>query len=72
MSRFALQQACLGYEGHSVLQHINLSLEEGEFFSLLGTSGSGKATIIKTISGLLPLVEGKLFLDGEDAAGMLP
>lgn len=72
MSRFALQQACLGYEGHAVLQHIDLALAEGEFFSLLGISGSGKTTIIKTISGLLPLLEGQLFLDGEDAAGMPP
>lgn len=72
MSRFALQQACLGYGEHAVLHHIDLALEEGEFFSLLGISGSGKTTIIKTISGLLPLLEGQLLLDGEDAAGIPP
>ena len=72
MNRFVLQQACLGYEGHVVLHHIDLTLEKGEFFSLLGTSGSGKTTIIKTISGLLPLIEGQLLLDGKNAAGIPP
>ena len=72
MNRFVLQKACLGYEGHVVLHHIDLALEEGEFFSLLGTSGSGKTTIIKTISGLLPMIEGQLLLDGKNAAGIPP
>ena len=72
MNRFVLQKACLGYEGHVVLHHIDLALEEGEFFSLLGTSGSGKTTMIKTISGLLPMIEGQLLLDGKNAAGIPP
>ena len=53
-----LQDLCVSYvqNGHevSVLKNISFSLKEGEVLSLLGESGSGKSTIAKTITGLLP------------------
>ena len=55
-------------EGNSnnVLQNINLSIEEGEFVSIMGPSGSGKSTLLYTISGMDDASAGQIMFDGED------
>lgn len=55
-------------EGNSnnVLQNINLSIEEGEFVSIMGPSGSGKSTLLYTISGMDDASAGTILFDGED------
>ena len=45
---------------------VNLSVESGEIFSLIGPNGSGKTTIIKTIAGLLRPSEGSVSVAGSD------
>jgi len=47
-----------------VLKDINFELEEGKFYTLLGSSGSGKSTILNIIAGLLDATDGDIFLDG--------
>ncbi len=44
-----------------ILKDINLSISEGEFIALLGQSGSGKSTILRIMSGLIPASAGKVF-----------
>lgn len=48
-----------------VLKDINFELEEGKFYTLLGTSGSGKSTILNIIAGLLEASTGDIYLDGK-------
>ena len=48
-----------------VLDHINLTLHEGEIIGLLGPSGSGKSTILNILSGLLIPTDGEVQLDGQ-------
>jgi NitT/TauT family transport system ATP-binding protein len=48
---------------HSILSHIHLTVEQGEFISIVGPSGCGKTTILSLMSGLLSPTEGELFLD---------
>ncbi|MBC7539433.1 MAG: nitrate/sulfonate/bicarbonate ABC transporter ATP-binding protein [Bacteriovorax sp.] len=43
-----------------ILKDINLSVSEGEFIALLGQSGSGKSTILRIMSGLIPASTGKV------------
>lgn len=45
-------------EGERVLENINLEVSEGEFVYLIGRIGSGKSSLLKTLYGELPLVEG--------------
>ena len=45
-----------------VLKDINFELEEGKFYTLLGSSGSGKSTILNIIAGLLDATDGDIFL----------
>lgn len=47
---------CFGKK--SVLEHVNLEVEEGEIFGLLGPSGAGKTTLIKIMTGQLAPTEG--------------
>ena len=44
----------------NVLSNINLSIEEGEFLSIVGFMGSGKTTLINMITGLLEPSEGEV------------
>jgi ABC-type Fe3+/spermidine/putrescine transport system ATPase subunit len=48
-----------------VLKNISLNFEEGKFACLLGSSGSGKTTILRLIAGLEEPDGGKIFLNGE-------
>ena len=51
---------------------MDLSIEEGEFFSILGSSGSGKTTTLRMIAGFEQPTTGTVLLDGIDATGVPP
>lgn len=53
-------------EGETILNNINLEIEEGEIVAIVGKNGSGKSTIGKLISGILKLKEGKILIDEID------
>ena len=48
----------------------NLTVAEGEFFSLVGPSGCGKTTLLRLISGLAVPDRGRIILDGQDLTGV--
>ena len=56
----------------SVLEDINLYINQGEFLTLLGPSGCGKTTLLRMIAGFLQPDEGAILLDGKDLAGTSP
>ncbi|MEY3435700.1 MAG: hypothetical protein RL335_156, partial [Bacteroidota bacterium] len=48
------------YQGNSlILQHVNISVSTGEFIYLVGKTGTGKSSLLKTLYGELPLKEGQ-------------
>ena len=51
---------------------ISVTIEEGEFFSLLGPSGCGKTTTLRMIGGFEEPTSGKVFLSGRDVTGTPP
>lgn len=53
------------YEGRCILDEIDLQLEEGRFYALVGHSGSGKTTLLYLLALLEPPDEGALFWRGE-------
>jgi len=48
------------------LDNINLELEEGKFYALIGHTGSGKSTLIQHLNGLLKPTSGKIIVHGTD------
>ncbi len=48
-----------------ILENYNFSLEKGEILAVLGSNGAGKTTLIKTLLGLLPIQEGKVYFEGQ-------
>jgi energy-coupling factor transport system ATP-binding protein len=48
------------------LDNVNLELEEGKFYALIGHTGSGKSTLIQHLNGLLKPTSGKIIIDGMD------
>ena len=64
--KLVIENLTAGYDADVVLQDLSLSVEAGEFLSLLGPSGCGKSTLLKTIAGIVPAAKGSVFLDGQD------
>lgn len=56
----------------TVLQDIDLTLNEGEIVALLGKSGSGKSTLLRTIAGLIAPTAGKVSYRGTELTGANP
>jgi iron complex transport system ATP-binding protein len=50
------------YGGRTVLDAISFSVQEGEFFIIIGPNGSGKTTLVRTISGTLEPLRGQIFI----------
>ncbi len=54
------------FDGQKVLEDINISIDKGEFITLLGPSGCGKTTLLRSLAGLVKVDAGTVFIDGKD------
>jgi len=59
-----------GYGGQRVLRGISLDVPAGGMVTLIGPNGHGKSTLMRAISGLLPLWRGEILLDGQKINGL--
>lgn len=68
-----VQGICKSFERdrkqHEVLKNLSLSVQPGEFVSIIGPSGSGKSTLLQLIGGLLQPDGGSIRMDGADVTG---
>lgn len=67
-----LEQLTKRYNGHPVVNNVSLEVADGEFFVLLGSSGSGKTTVLSMIAGLTPVDQGRILLHGRDVTHLPP
>ena len=61
----AFEDVTCAYDGHPVLKHISLQVQPGEFVVLIGPSGAGKTTILRSSIGLVPRISGTVLLDNQ-------
>src|SRR5678815_2883000 len=50
----------------TAVNNVSISVEKGEVFGFLGPNGSGKTTVIKMLTGILPITEGHATIEGLD------
>jgi len=54
------------------LKDIHLTVEENEFFALMGPTGAGKTVLLEAIAGLIPVRSGRVWVDNSDVTGLPP
>ena len=64
MARVDLRRICKSYPCVAALDNVELSVEPGEFFTLLGPSGCGKTTLLRTVAGFNQQDSGEILFDG--------
>ena len=66
MSFLSISGITKHFGGLTVLDGIDMNIEQGKLYQLIGPNGSGKTTLINVISGLLKPDNGKIVFDGTD------
>jgi ABC-type Fe3+/spermidine/putrescine transport system ATPase subunit len=72
MGVLVLDDLAVAYGGETVIRGLDLEVAEGELVSLLGPSGAGKTTVLKTVAGLLAPVRGDIRINGRSVRGLPP
>src|SRR5262245_1870717 len=60
----SIRNLSLSFGSVSVLEHLDLDIQDGEFLVLLGPSGCGKSTLLNCVAGLLDVSDGQIFING--------
>ena len=72
MSYLRLDNLSKKFGDFVAVEDVNLSVDKGEFVSLLGPSGCGKTTTLQMIAGFVTPTTGKIFIDDQDITGLKP
>ena len=70
MKNIELRQINHYYGKEQALENINLTIAEGEFFTLLGPSGCGKTTILRILGGFISPSSGNIFVSDKDITNL--
>ena len=65
MSVLKCEKLCKAYGKHPVLQDLDMTLESGKIYGLIGRNGAGKTTLLSMMSNQNPITGGTVTLDGE-------
>ena len=61
---------CKSFDGHVVLDNLNLTINSGETTVIIGRSGCGKSVLLKHIIGIMKHDSGQVIVDGKDVTVM--
>ena len=66
MSLLKVTDLVVSYGGIEALKGISFEVDEGQIVTLIGANGAGKSTTLRTISGLVPPRDGRIYFEGRD------
>lgn len=66
MNAIEFKNICMNYGTKEILKNFNLTIQTGEFVTVIGSSGCGKTTVLKLINGLLRPSSGTILIYGKD------
>lgn len=72
MAQLELKGLCKSFGAVKAVDHVNITIEEGEMLCLLGPSGCGKTTLLRILSGFLEPDEGTVLMGGTDVTDLPP
>ncbi|QEO08903.1 urea ABC transporter ATP-binding subunit UrtE [Protaetiibacter larvae] len=67
-----LQGVTAGYGRTRVLHDVSIEVPTGRAVSVMGHNGAGKSTLLRVATGLLPVMSGRVLIDGEDVTRLPP
>ena len=70
MGQIAAKTLALGYGQKQILNNINLSIQQGEFVSIIGPSGVGKSTLLMSFNATTTILNGQLRILGRDVSSL--
>ena len=66
MSLLKVTDLVVSYGGIEALKGISFEVDQGQIVTLIGANGAGKSTTLRTISGLVPPTDGRIYFEGRD------
>jgi multiple sugar transport system ATP-binding protein len=72
MAQLKVEKVVKAFGNATILQGVDLTVEDGEFCVFVGPSGCGKSTLLRIICGLEEVTEGALYIDGVEVADLPP
>ena len=67
VNMLSIQSVSIAYGDNLVVRGVDVEIAAGEIVAVIGPNGAGKTSIIRAVSGTIPLIAGKIWIDGEDA-----
>lgn len=62
----------VGFNHHPILKNLTGTIKPGELIALMGINGVGKSCLLKTVTGLIPAIDGDLLIDHKHYGGFSP
>lgn len=72
MAHIRFENITKKFGNKTILDNMNLEIEDGSFTVMIGPSGCGKTTLLRIIAGIGPQTSGKVYLDGQDISNLAP
>jgi branched-chain amino acid transport system ATP-binding protein len=72
MSRMEIDGLDAGYGDLQILEDVDLTVDDGEYVTIVGPNGAGKSTVMRTVFGLTTHMGGSIRFDGAEITGLRP
>src|SRR5207245_7807208 len=66
------EELTMRFGGLTAVNRVSIAVERGEIRAIIGPNGAGKSTFFNCLTGVLKPTSGRVFLNGEDVAGLPP